>query len=163
MSHRRAYFILNTLVMLTIITSIDIAITTNRHFTVEAQKPDPSTSSLQPQVIDPKLKVELVYSGKGFPTNMAFVGKDDILLLSKKDGDVLRIKDGKNLGPVLHVNVSSKDEMGLLGIATDAYPADKSSFKMVLAMSFCITVFANPNWNAIILCTNMTGCKTKEN
>ncbi len=66
--------------MLTIITSIDIAITTNRHFTVEAQKPDPSTSSLQPQVFDPKLKVELVYSGKGFPTNMAFVGKDDILL-----------------------------------------------------------------------------------
>lgn len=109
--------------MLTIITSIDIAITTNRHFTVEAQKPDPSTSSLQPQVIDPKLKVELVYSGNGFPTNMAFIGKDDILLLSKKDGDVLRIKDGKNIGPVLHVNVNSKDERGLLGIATDAYSA----------------------------------------
>lgn len=123
MSHRRAYFILSILVMLTIITSIDIAITTNRHFTVEAQKPDPSTSSLQPQVIDPKLKVELVYSGNGFPTNMAFIGKDDILLLSKKDGDVLRIKDGKNIGPILHVNVNSKDERGLLGIATDAYSA----------------------------------------
>ena len=37
---------------------------------------------------------------------MAFVGKDDILLLSKKDGEVLRIKDGKNLGPVLQVKVS---------------------------------------------------------
>ena len=129
MSHRRAYFILSILVMLTIITSIDIAITTNRHFTVEAQKPDPSTSSLQPQVIDPKLKVELVYSGNGFPTNMAFIGKDDILLLSKKDGDVLRIKDGKNIGPVLHVNVNSKDERGLLGISYRRILCQKSISK----------------------------------
>ena len=28
---------------------------------------------------------------------------DDILLLSKNDGKVLRITDGKNLGPVLEV------------------------------------------------------------
>jgi len=28
---------------------------------------------------------------------MAFIGPDDILLLSKNDGKVLRIKDGKNL------------------------------------------------------------------
>ena len=72
---------------------------------------------------------------------MAFVGKDDILLLSKKDGEVLRIKDGMNLGPVLQVKVSSKDEMGLLGIATDAYPSTKQNQKdsssVFLYYSFC--------------------------
>jgi len=114
-------------VILTIITSLDIAITKYHPFSVKAQAQDPSTTSLQPHVLDPKLKVELVYSGNGFPTNMVFVGKDDILLLSKKTGDVLRIKDGKNIGSVLHVNVNSKDERGLLGIATDAYPTNNQN------------------------------------
>lgn len=139
MSQRYARFTLSILVSLTIITSLDIAITKNRLFSVEAQ--DPFTSSLQGHVLDPKLKVELVYSGNGFPTNMVFVGKDDILLLSKKSGDVLRIKDGKNIGPVLHVNVNSKDERGLLGIATDAYPANNQNqggmSNVFLYYSFC--------------------------
>ena len=44
------------------------------------------------------LKVELVPSLPDFPTNMALVGSDDILILSKNDGQVLRIRDGNNLG-----------------------------------------------------------------
>jgi glucose/arabinose dehydrogenase len=114
---------------LTIITSLDIAITKYRPFG-EAQAQNPFESSVQPHVLDPKLKVELVYSGNAFPTNMAFIGKGDILLLSKS-GDVLRIKDGKNLGPVLQVNVNGKDERGLLGIATDAYPTNSQNQKGV--------------------------------
>jgi aldose sugar dehydrogenase len=86
----------------------------------EAQSKNDETSATdEPRIMDPNLKVELVYKGPGFPTNMAFVGPDDILLLSKNDGHVMRIKDGKNLGPVLTLNVSGKDEMGLLGISTD--------------------------------------------
>lgn len=80
---------------------------------------------LQPKVTDTKLKVELVSNLQGFPTNMAFIDKDDILILSK-NGQVLRIKDGKNLGPVFELNVTSKDEMGLLGIATDLYSKNKA-------------------------------------
>jgi aldose sugar dehydrogenase len=78
-------------------------------------------SGLEPTVMNSKLKVELVSSLPDFPTNMAFVGSDDILVLSKNNGEVLRIKDGNNLGAVLKVNVTGKDEMGLLGISTDAY------------------------------------------
>lgn len=71
-----------------------------------------------PMVLDPDVKIEKVYNGSAFPTNMAFIGSDDILLLEKDTGQVIRIKDGKNIGPVLNVQVRDKDEMGLLGIAT---------------------------------------------
>ena len=100
----------------------------------------PAEAQLQaarPQVLDASLKVELVYTGPGFPTNMAFIGPDDILLLSKNDGKVLRIKDGKNLGPVLEVNVTRKDEMGLLGIATEPYKNQKYPTKVFLYYSLC--------------------------
>ena len=87
------------------------------------------SSGLQPNVMDSKLKVQLVSSLPDFPTNMAFVGSNDILVLSKNDGQVLRIKDGNNLGAILKVNVTGKDEMGLLGIATEAYENQKQKQK----------------------------------
>jgi glucose/arabinose dehydrogenase len=90
---------------------IAITNTTDNFYSVRAQ------SGPQPNVTDPKLKIEPVASIHGFPTNMAFVGHNDILILSKNDGQVFRIKDGKNVGPVLKLNVTGKDEMGLLGIA----------------------------------------------
>ena len=43
-------------------------------------------SGLEPTVMDSKLKVELVSSLPDFPTNMAFIGPDDILVLSKNNG-----------------------------------------------------------------------------
>src|SRR5262245_506620 len=86
-------------------------------FPVNAQSSSKETADLvQPKLQDPNLKVELVSKIPNFPTNMAFIGPDDILMLSKNDGEVLRIKDGKVLGTVLRVNVTSKDESGLLGI-----------------------------------------------
>ena len=66
---------------------------------------------------DPKLKIELVTSGLDFPTTMAFLGPDDFLIL-EKSGQVKRITNGKLLDkPLLQVDVSVKDERGLLGIA----------------------------------------------
>ena len=66
---------------------------------------------------DPKLKIELVASGLDFPTTMAFLGPDDFLIL-EKSGQVKRITNGKLLDkPLLQVDVSVKDERGLLGIA----------------------------------------------
>lgn len=100
-------------------------------FLAEGQFQNQTASIIgQPRVLDPSLKVELVYNGSGFPTNMAFIGPDDILLLSKDDGKVLRIKDGKNIGSALKLEVRSKDEMGLLGIATSKQlnPANASIF-----------------------------------
>src|SRR5215207_5277268 len=67
---------------------------------------------------DPNLKIELVTSGLDFPTTMAFLGPDDFLILEKA-GTVKRVTNGVILDkPLLQVDVSVKDERGLLGIAT---------------------------------------------
>jgi glucose/arabinose dehydrogenase len=71
-----------------------------------------------PTVNDPNLKVEQVFKGLRFPTKMAFLGPDDILVLEKDNGTVQRIVNGKMLPePVLDVNVANKYERGMLGIA----------------------------------------------
>jgi len=52
------------------------------------------------------------------PTTMAFEG-NDILLLEKISGNVVLIKDGiRQEKPVLHENVTSEGEQGMLGITT---------------------------------------------
>jgi glucose/arabinose dehydrogenase len=71
-----------------------------------------------PAVKDPKLKVELVLGGLEFPTTMAFLGPNDILVLEKSKGTVNRIINGSVLSePLLHVDVASEVERGMLGIA----------------------------------------------
>jgi aldose sugar dehydrogenase len=71
-----------------------------------------------PRVNDPNLKVEKVFEGLKFPTKMAFLGPNDILVLEKDNGTVQRIVNGKMLPePVLDVNVANKFERGMLGIA----------------------------------------------
>jgi aldose sugar dehydrogenase len=71
-----------------------------------------------PIVNDPNLKVEKVFEGLRFPTKMAFLGPNDILVLEKDNGTVQRIVNGKILPePVLDVDVANKFERGMLGIA----------------------------------------------
>jgi aldose sugar dehydrogenase len=77
-----------------------------------------NNDDLLPTVNDPNLKVEKVFTGLRFPTKMAFLGPNDILVLEKDNGTVQRIVNGKMLPePVLDVNVANKFERGLLGIA----------------------------------------------
>ena len=65
---------------------------------------------------DMSLVVETVVTGLDSPTNMAFLGPNDILVLEKNNGRVLRIIDGTMLPePLLDVDVVAND--GLLGIA----------------------------------------------
>jgi glucose/arabinose dehydrogenase len=68
---------------------------------------------------DPKLKAELVVSGLEFPTSIAFLDKNDFLIVEKETGMVKRVTDGKILEPLLQLTVSGKDERGLLGIDID--------------------------------------------
>jgi aldose sugar dehydrogenase len=98
-------------------------------FVTTAQSPNKGSGPAeQPKLQDPNLKVELVTEFPHFPTNIAFIGPNDILVLSKNDGKVLRIKDGKVSGPVLTINVTGRDEMGLLGIAVaDRLELDQST------------------------------------
>jgi aldose sugar dehydrogenase len=71
-----------------------------------------------PVVNDPSLKLELITKEINFPTSMAFLGPDDILILEKNQGTVRRIVNGNMLPePLLDVNVANKAERGMLGIA----------------------------------------------
>ncbi len=49
-----------------------------------------------PTINDPNLnlKAELVFKGLKIPTSMAFLGPNNILVLEKNSGNVLRILDG---------------------------------------------------------------------
>jgi glucose/arabinose dehydrogenase len=71
-----------------------------------------------PLLVDPKLKVEVVAKGLEFPTTIAFLGNNDILVLEKSKGTVTRITNGIiSPEPLLRVNVAAQVERGMLGIA----------------------------------------------
>src|SRR5215208_1339797 len=73
----------------------------------------------EPFIKDPNLGVELVSPDVlEFPTSMAFLGPNDILVLEKEKGTVQRIVNGKMLpAPVLTVDVASQVERCMCGIA----------------------------------------------
>jgi glucose/arabinose dehydrogenase/intracellular septation protein A len=59
-----------------------------------------------------------VFYGINFPSSMAFLGPDDILVLEKDEGTVRRIVNGTMLPePVLDVDVANLVERGMVGIA----------------------------------------------
>jgi glucose/arabinose dehydrogenase len=71
-----------------------------------------------PALKDSNLQVTEVVSGLSSPTAMTFIGPDDILVLQKNDGKVLRAINGVlQSAPVLDVNVDNESERGMLGIA----------------------------------------------
>ncbi|MFI5407388.1 MAG: PQQ-dependent sugar dehydrogenase, partial [Nitrososphaerales archaeon] len=69
-------------------------------------------------ITDSNLRFQPIASGFEFPTGMAFLNLNDILVIEKNTANVIRIKNGTELKePVLHVNVANMSERGLLGIA----------------------------------------------
>lgn len=42
----------------------------------------------EPTIADPNLNVEVVFRGLDFPTTMAFIGPNDMLVLEKEKGTV---------------------------------------------------------------------------
>jgi glucose/arabinose dehydrogenase len=77
-----------------------------------------SEAGKQPFVRDDEMTVQVINEGLKFPTSMAFLGPDDILVLEKNEGTVKRIVNGEMLPePLLKVDVSSISERGMLGIA----------------------------------------------
>ena len=67
---------------------------------------------------DSNLMVENVAEGLEFPTSIAFLGPNDILVLEKEKGTVQRIINGKMLPqPLLDVNVATSQERCMCGIA----------------------------------------------
>jgi glucose/arabinose dehydrogenase len=75
-------------------------------------------SQKEPYVSDPNLKPEVVAQGLDTPTTMAFLGPDDLLVLEKDKGTVMRIVNGIiSDKPLLDVDVANSVERGLCGIA----------------------------------------------
>jgi len=74
-----------------------------------------------PTVRDTNLEIEVVAEGLEFPTSMAFLGPDDILVLEKEKGTVQRIVNGKILPePLLDVNVATSQERCMCGVAVSS-------------------------------------------
>ena len=62
--------------------------------------------------------MEVVTQGLDHPTQMAFLGMNDFLVLEKNNGIVLRVVNDSALPkPMIDVNVANKQERGLLGVA----------------------------------------------
>lgn len=79
-----------------------------------------SANTQLPTVSNPNLGTEIKYYGLNFPSSIAFLGPDDILVSEKNTGVVKRITNGKILEtPILDLSVANKDERGLLGMAVD--------------------------------------------
>jgi glucose/arabinose dehydrogenase len=71
-----------------------------------------------PNIRDQFLRVEIVAEGLEFPTTMAFLGPNDILVLEKEKGTIQRIINGMMLPePILDVNVAASQERCMCGIA----------------------------------------------
>ncbi|MGH9290127.1 MAG: PQQ-dependent sugar dehydrogenase, partial [Acidimicrobiales bacterium] len=76
----------------------------------QAQSPGPTLE-------DPDLGVRTVVSGLVTPTSVAFLGRDDVLVLEKNTGKVQRVVNGRVAATVLDLAVNVGSERGLLGIA----------------------------------------------
>jgi glucose/arabinose dehydrogenase len=80
----------------------------------ESRLPSPSG----PNIIDPNLKAEMVFRGLAYPTDIAFLGSNDILVIEKDTGIVRRIVNNTMMKePLLDVNVATFGHRGTLGIA----------------------------------------------
>ncbi|TLX86827.1 MAG: hypothetical protein E6L04_03225, partial [Thaumarchaeota archaeon] len=62
--------------------------------------------------------LDKISDGLSFPSKIAIIGKDDILVAEKKTGIIHRIVNGRILPqPILDANVATNGERGILGIA----------------------------------------------
>src|SRR5918992_3293272 len=100
--------------------STTTATTTTAAFaTIDTDYPESAPlPSKGPVIKYPNLKAEVVFKGLSYPTGMAFLDQDDILVIEKDTGIVRRIVNGTMLQkPLLDVNVATQGHRGMLGIA----------------------------------------------
>ena len=106
-----------TTIILIYFTKPDIFFGANLKSYQDQSKPKQGHDTL-PSVKDKSLKLEQVTNGLSFPTSMAFIDKNHILVLEKNTGYLRLISNGiMQNEPVLKVKVNSENEQGLLGIA----------------------------------------------
>jgi glucose/arabinose dehydrogenase len=70
-----------------------------------------------PAIIDNKLRADVIFKGLTYPTDLAFLGSNDILVIEKDTGIVRRIvNDTMMQEPLLDVSVATFGHRGMLGI-----------------------------------------------
>jgi glucose/arabinose dehydrogenase len=99
--------------------STTTATTTTALAVIDTDYPESAPPPSKGPVIKyPNLKAEVVFKGLSYPTGMAFLDQDDILVIEKDTGIVRRIVNGIMLQkPLLDVNVATQGHRGMLGIA----------------------------------------------
>jgi aldose sugar dehydrogenase len=71
----------------------------------------------EPALLDSTLRLSTAVTGLDLPIGVAFVGPNDMLVLEKNSGRVLRVMNGVVRGTALDLSVNNFSERGLLGIA----------------------------------------------
>ena len=91
--------------------------------------PPASSQQTGPEMLHPRLAVRTMVTGLVTPATLAFIGSDDLLVLEKNTGRVMRVTDGTIQGPVLDLAVNFASERGLLGIALHPdFPANSGVY-----------------------------------
>jgi len=81
-----------------------------------------------PTLVDRNLQLSVAASGFAQPTGFAFIGANDVLVLEKASGRVIRVQ-GTSQTTVLDLAVNSGSERGLLGMALHPdFPATPQVF-----------------------------------
>jgi glucose/arabinose dehydrogenase len=76
-----------------------------------------SAAQAAPTLTDSNLRLRTVVANLALPTSIAFIGANDMLVLEKDTGRVLRVTNGVVQGTALDLSVNNFSERGLLGIA----------------------------------------------
>ena len=85
--------------------------------TLPLARPAGAGQTVPPSVVDPNLAVRTAASGFVTPVNMAFLGRNDMLVLEKNTGQVKRVVDGVVQSHRARPGGQLASERGLLGIA----------------------------------------------
>ncbi len=100
-----------------------------------------------PQITDSNLTVEVVVDGLNMPTTMAFLGKDDFLIL-QKNGSLVRVIDGVVSDKTrLDVPVAKGFYQGLLGIAITNQSISTNNIETYVFLYYTEVSTTNNNTN----------------
>src|ERR671939_1529510 len=159
----RLYFPDIVLLLIFVIVLLFLPMSFNHYFLAAAK---PSTEPLSKMAVlrtgliinDKNLKAEVIARGLKFPTNMAFLGPNDILVNEKLNGTVQRVIDGKiQPQPVLDVSVASQSERGMLGIAV-AKPSNNNNGNNTSSPTYVFVSYTEAEVEGSDICPNLNYC-----
>jgi aldose sugar dehydrogenase len=81
-----------------------------------------------PTILDSNLRAQVIFKGLRYPTSIAFLGPNDILVTEKDAGTVRRIVNGTELQqPLLNASVATYGHRGMLGMAVAPHASSSTT------------------------------------